>query len=89
MVSVPELSRFYGIVITMYHSDHPAPHFHATHGSDKAKVGIGTGHLLAGRLPLTALRRVRKWERMHRDELLDNWERRLTNKPLRRIEPLP
>ena len=29
---MPEISRFYGIVIKMFHADHPPPHFHAEYG---------------------------------------------------------
>ena len=38
--SVPELSRFYGIVIAMYYDDHPPPHFHANYGSERAEFAI-------------------------------------------------
>ncbi len=32
---MPEISRFYGIVIKMFHNDHHPPHFHAEHGGDQ------------------------------------------------------
>ena len=31
---MPEISRFFGILISMYYNDHPPPHFHAKYGSD-------------------------------------------------------
>ncbi|MDE0235896.1 MAG: DUF4160 domain-containing protein [bacterium] len=37
---MPELCRFYGIVIQMYYGDHPPPHFHAKYGGHEAVVDI-------------------------------------------------
>jgi hypothetical protein len=48
---VPELSRFYGIVVRMYFDDHPPPHFHAQYGSFQAVVAIETLAVIAGELP--------------------------------------
>jgi hypothetical protein len=45
---VPELSRFYGIVITMYYDEHPPPHFHAKYGEERAEVAIDPPGLLRG-----------------------------------------
>lgn len=35
---MPEICRFYGIVIQMYFNDHAPVHFHARYGSDRAVV---------------------------------------------------
>lgn len=86
---MPELSRFYGIVITMYWTDHPVPHFHARYGDDSASFHAGTGQLIAGSLPRRAVRLVRQWQGMHRDELIANWHRARTKQPLEPIDPLP
>ena len=40
---MPEISRFFGIRITMYYADHQPPHFHAQYGDDKALVDIENG----------------------------------------------
>lgn len=37
---MPEISRFFGIIITMYYSDHQPPHFHVRYGDSKAQVTI-------------------------------------------------
>lgn len=50
-----------GIVIEMYFSDHPPPHFHARYAGDEATIVISNGELLAGALPGRALRLVREW----------------------------
>ncbi len=48
---MPELCRFYGIIIRMYFSDHPPPHFHALYAGQVIKIEIGTLRVIAGRLP--------------------------------------
>lgn len=48
---MPEISRFFGILIAMYYNDHPPPHFHAKYGSAEAIIAIETGEVMAGRLP--------------------------------------
>jgi len=85
---VPEISRFSGIVIAMYHNDHAPPHFHAYHASDEAKFHIRTGECLWGALPPAARRLVLKWADLHRDELLANWRLAELEQPLNRIDPL-
>jgi hypothetical protein len=47
---MPEISRFYGIVIKMFHNDHQPPHFHAEHGGDQMIVAIETLGVIAGKL---------------------------------------
>jgi hypothetical protein len=37
---MPEISRFFGIVIRMYFDDHGRPHFHAVYAGMKAKVAL-------------------------------------------------
>ena len=53
---MPELSRFYGIVVRMFFNDHAPPHFHAYYGSDEALFAIETLPLIAGRLSAPATR---------------------------------
>jgi hypothetical protein len=33
---MPELCRFFGIIITMFYNDHVPPHFHVRYGEHKA-----------------------------------------------------
>jgi hypothetical protein len=50
---VPEISRFFGIVIQMFWTDHNAPHFHATYGDDDCAIDLRTeGEVDASRLIL-------------------------------------
>ncbi len=57
---MPELSRFFGIVVAMYYNDHAPPHFHARYGSQKATIGIATCDLLEGYLSRRALTLVKE-----------------------------
>ncbi len=52
---MPEISRFYGIVIKMYFDDHHPPHFHAEYGESQALVQIETLAVIAGYLPPRAM----------------------------------
>ena len=86
---MPELCRFYGIIIRMFWADHLPPHFHAIYGSHEALVEIATSEIIAGSLPLGAHGLVGQWVSLHRDELLEAWELARALQPLRKIEPLP
>lgn len=86
---MPELCRFYGIIIRMFWEDHPPPHFHAIYGNHEALIDILTSSIIAGTLPPGAHSLVRQWTDLHRQELLDDWNLASTLQPLRRIEPLP
>jgi hypothetical protein len=86
---VPELARFYGIVIRMYFADHAPAHFHASYGSDEALVSIADGTVLAGNLPRRALALVLEWLELHRDELVASWDKASNLQPPGTIDPLP
>lgn len=85
---MPRISEFYGIVIEMYYSDHPPPHFHARYGEESAKVEIASGEVIAGSLPSRATRLVREWVEAHRDELAANWELAARHEKPEPIDPL-
>ena len=52
---MPEVSRFYGMVIQIYYGDHPPPHFHALYGGNVAKIAIETLQIIDGAIPKRAL----------------------------------
>ncbi|MCY0897868.1 MAG: DUF4160 domain-containing protein [Firmicutes bacterium] len=85
---MPTISRFFGIVITMYWHGHLPPHFHATVGDDVALIDIEHPVVLRGRLPASRLKLVLAWAEIHRDELLANWRRAQNSEELVPIEPL-
>ena len=86
---MPELSRFYGIVIKMYYNDHNPPHFHAEYGSEQMVVNVGTLAVIGGRLPPRATGLVMEWAAQHQRELQEAWLQARNMEPLDRIDPLP
>ena len=85
---MPEISRFYGIIISMYYDDHNPPHFHARYGKDKAVIEIASIRLLEGRIPPRVLGLIVEWTVQHQLELMDNWNTIQNDKPPRKIRPL-
>ncbi len=85
---MPEISRFYGIIIAMFFDDHNPPHFHARYGGEKVVIEIETLRVLEGRLSPRALGLVIEWASQHSDELLKNWELAKNNQNPKNIEPL-
>ena len=86
---MPELCRFHGIVIRMFHDEHGQPHFHAVYGSDNAAIGIDKLEVLAGRLPRREMSLVIKWAKLHQRELHDAWRRIQQDRRPGKIAPLP
>lgn len=85
---MPQISRFFGIVITMHYGDHPPPHFHARYAGQRALVAIESPGVLEGTLSPKALALVVEWAALHRAELLENWRLARAQQPLRPIDPL-
>ena len=86
---MPEISRFYGIVIKMYYNDHSPPHFHAEYGGTEMVVGVDTLVVIAGKLPPRATGLVVEWAAQHQGELQSAWNQARQMQPIDRIEPLP
>jgi hypothetical protein len=84
---VPEVSRFFGIVIAMYHDEHPPPHFHARYAGKEIQVGIADGRVM-GKLPPRALGLVLEWWSLHQSELAANWQLAVEGREPMRIKPL-
>lgn len=75
---MPELSRFYGIIIRMYMEagdPHQLPHFHAYYQDDVAVIGLNPVDLIAGSLPRRQRRLVEAWAELHQEELVTDWAR--------------
>ncbi len=85
---MPEIARFFGIVVQMFFDDHNPPHLHAEYQGRKALVDFN-GNVLRGDLgSRTALRLLREWIDMHAEELMADWELARASKEIRRIAPL-
>lgn len=85
---MPEISRFYGILIKMHYDDHLPPHFHAEYGEYKTMLSIQTLAVIAGKLPPKALGLVVEWAAQHQEELQALWEHAQKMETLHKIAPL-
>ncbi len=85
---MPEISRFFGIIIVIYYNDHPPPHFHAKYGDETGVFSIADLRIIEGHLPKRAILLVLEWAFEHRDELMKDWELAMAKKPLHKIKPL-
>ena len=84
---MPEISRFFGIVIYMNFREHPPVHFHAVYGEFEALITLD-GKVYSGNLPTRVLSLVREWLALHRDELALDWKLAQERKPINPIAPL-
>ena len=85
---MPEISRYFGIIIRMYFDDHPPPHFHAIYGRDEIQVAINPITILRGNLPRRAESMVFEWAALHQQELIENWYRLNSDQSPKKIKPL-
>jgi hypothetical protein len=85
---MPEICRFFGIVIKMFFDDHNPPHFHAEYGEYRTIIDIKTGGVISGTFPPRALGLVEEWALQHRSELLSLWNDARSQIPLHSIDPL-
>jgi hypothetical protein len=84
---MPEISRFYGLIIYMNFKDHNPPHFHVWFGDYKAIITIQEG-IVKGEMPKRALKMIFEWLEIHQTELMNDWELAQNGEPLNSIEPL-
>ncbi|MFB0536202.1 MAG: DUF4160 domain-containing protein [Anaerolineae bacterium] len=88
---MPEIARFYGIIIRMYTepgAPHHRPHFHAYYQDAVAIYAVDTIELIGGSLPRRQQRLTEAWAELHQDELLANWERLQEGHPPVKVAPL-
>ena len=85
---MPQISYFFGIMIKMFYKEHNPPHFHAEYGEYKAEIGINDFRVLEGKLPNRVLGFVLEWAAIHRDELIENWQRMEAKQAFKPIDPL-
>jgi hypothetical protein len=88
---MPELSRFFGIIIRMYSEvglPHHHPHFHAYYQEFSAVFSLVPVELIAGELPRKQRRLVEAWAELHQAELTDAWRNLQAGQPPQPIAPL-
>lgn len=81
---MPEISRFYGIVIKLFFGDHPPPHFHAVYGENVGLFNIDTLEMIEGDLPIRAKKLVVEWAKINKNELNKMWD----SQEFHRLPPL-
>ena len=82
---MPEIARFYGIIIKLFFGDHPPPHFHAVYGEYMGLFNLDTLEMIEGDLPNRACKLVSEWATMYQNELREMWDKQEFHK----LPPLP
>ena len=88
---MPELSRFFGIIIRMYMEvgqPHNLPHFHAYYQDEVAIFSLEPVELIAGSLPRRQRRLAEAWAELHQEELQADWQRLQAGLTAWAIDPL-
>jgi len=81
---MPEISRFLGIIITMYFDEHNPPHFHIRYNEYRASMSINNFNIIAGAIPAKVRGLVEEWAELHQGELIRMWD----TKEFHSVEPL-
>jgi hypothetical protein len=88
---MPELSRFYGIIIRMYMEagvPHHRPHFHAYYQNEVGIYALDPIELISGSLPRRQQRLVEAWAELHHEELAADWQLLQAGRRPNVIDPL-
>lgn len=83
---MPEISRFYGVIILMFIDDHNPPHIHVRYGGYRTSITI-EGHVVKGPLPKRFYKMIFDWMDKHHDELMENWNRLQNDKDPNPVAP--
>lgn len=88
---MPEIARFFGVIIRMFTESshqHHRPHFHAYYQDHTVTIAVDSIETLAGSFPSRQRRLVEAWAELHQEELLQDWALLQAGLPPRKIEPL-
>ena len=85
---MPEISRFLGIVIKMFHNDHLPPHLHAYYQNYNATFSLKTGQMIEGLFPPKQSSFITAWILLHEKELMANWNSLLAGKNAKKEKTL-
>ncbi len=85
---MPEISRFFGMVVFMYWDEHNPPHFHVKYGGQQAAINIRTLEIIEGKLNRRATELVLDWAELHQTELIENWDKCALKQKPNKIDPL-
>lgn len=83
---MPEISRFYGIVIKMFFKpkEHEPSHIHALYDEYVGIFDLQSMEMTEGDLPKKAQELIKEWLYKNQEELLKMWE----TQKLRKLPPL-
>ena len=85
---MPELCRFFGIIIRMFYDEHNPPHIHAEYQGHNAVFDF-YGNMTAGNLnSRTAIRLIREWIDLNVKDLEEAWGNAQNFREIKKIAPL-
>lgn len=87
-MTMPVLSKFYGIVIRMLCIRALGARFHAIYGQSELIVEISPLRIVAGDAPARVKSLVLEWARQHQNELMEAWRQLCVAEPPQPIAPL-
>ena len=87
---MPRLSEFRGMIFSMFWDEplHHRPHFHVAYGEHRASFDLA-GELIVGSIPRRQRRLVKRWAKLHFDELNADWDLVREEEEPKPIDPLP
>lgn len=84
---MPEICRFFGIIISLYWKDHNPPHIYFMYGDYECSISI-LDRIVDGQAPAKVIAKVNEWIDLHESEILTLWEKAQNGEKLNKIEPL-
>ena len=84
---MPEICRFYGIIIYLYWMDHNPPNIHVVYGDYECSISI-IERIVDGKIPAKVVSKVNQWMDIHQDEIMKLWEKASKGEKIEKIEPL-
>ena len=84
---MPEICRFYGIIISLYWRDHNPPHIHFSYREYECSISV-FDRIVSGEAPAKVIAKVNEWMDLHEAEILTLWEKAQKGEKLHKIEPL-
>ena len=84
---MPEICRFFGIIIFLYWKDHNPPHIHFTYGDYECSISV-LDLIVDGQAPAKVIAKVNEWINLHEAEILSLWEKAQKGEKIDKIEPL-
>lgn len=84
---MPEICRFFGIIISLYWRDHNPPHIHFTYGNYECSISV-LDRIVDGQAPAKVIAKVNQWMDLHEAEILSLWEKAQRGDKIDKIEPL-